>query len=161
MVQAGSQEEKYPEYLAEDLPIFTFDGFYHIEKTENKKGQRIGIVIVMLITLVFVCFELWPLWLQEAVYYTFVYTGIAYIFTIILRILLYIVGYHIGCDFWLFPNYFESFTNPMIILWPLASFKPRKDMFNVGSMIFRITSASLIAYTFFLAMSEEKIIEDL
>jgi hypothetical protein len=36
LVQAGSWDEKYPKYLATDLPFFRVDGLYVIKKSGNK-----------------------------------------------------------------------------------------------------------------------------
>jgi hypothetical protein len=36
IVGEGTKEEKFPEFLSDDLPIFSFNGFYIINKAENK-----------------------------------------------------------------------------------------------------------------------------
>lgn len=107
------------------------------------------------------CFRLWPIWAQQLFWYSFVYTFVAYIATIFVRIGLYLVGFHFGVNFWLFPAYFESFTNPVKILLPVVQISRRPDQFNFGALLFRLTSGSLICYMAYLFASEEKNIEDL
>jgi len=90
-----------------------------------------------------------------------VYTLISYFVTIHLRILLWLTGYHLGINFWLFPNYFTSFKDPRKILWPLISVEKRDDQFNIGNLVFRILSAGLITYLVYQFFQDEKNIEDL
>mmetsp|Transcript_11827 Transcript_11827/g.19998 ORF Transcript_11827/g.19998 Transcript_11827/m.19998 type:complete len:320 (+) Transcript_11827:3-962(+) len=161
IVQPGTREEKYPEYLGDDIPVFAFDGFYDIAVTEDKGRQKQYLVVTMGFVLSLVLFRLWPEWLQEAFWYSFVYTFVAYIVTIYVRIALWIAAYHAGVDFWLFPNYFVSFTNPYKILFPVAQYERRPDQKHTGSLIFRLTSASLIIYIIVLFFSDEKNVADL
>jgi hypothetical protein len=76
----------------------------------------------------------------------FVYTVIAYFTTIHIRIALWIVFYHLGINFWLFPSYFTSFKDPRKILWPVISIEKRADCLHLGNLIFRTMSAGFIGY---------------
>ena len=38
IVPEGTQEHKFPKYLADDLPVFAFDGFYTVTKEEDEKA---------------------------------------------------------------------------------------------------------------------------
>lgn len=79
------------------------------------------------LTLILVCFRLWPYWLQNAVWNGFVYTLIAYFVMIYVRIGVWIIFYHIGVNVWIFPSYFTSFKDPRKILWPVISVEKRPD----------------------------------
>jgi hypothetical protein len=161
VVQAGTKDEKFPEYLADDLPVFSFDGFYIIVQTEDKTKQTGYLFVTMAITMTLVMFKLWPYWLREATWQLCVYSFIAYWVTMVVRVLLFIVFYHLGIDFWLFPNYLISFSNPLKILFPLLSVSRRKDMCDIGSLVFRLTSGGLIGYIVYLFFSQETIFEDI
>jgi hypothetical protein len=160
-VPVGSLDEKYPKFLADDYPIFKYNGYYIMKQEENKKEQKVYLSLYVVLVLILVCFRLWPMWLQTAVWNGFVYSLISYFVTIHLRILLWIVGYHAGVNFWLFPNYFTSFKDPRKILWPIMSVEAREDRFHFGNLIFRTLSAVSIGYVIYQFFSDEKNIKDL
>jgi hypothetical protein len=128
---------------------------------ENKKEQKVYLSFTVFIVLILVCFRLWPYWLQTAVWNGIVYTVIAYFTTIHLRIALWIVFFHFGVNFWLFPSYFTSFKDPRKMLWPVVSFEKRANFFHIGSLIFRAMSAGFIGYLIFQFFQDEKILKDL
>ena len=37
IVQQGSIEKKIPKYMADDVPVFTYDGFYNIKPPADNK----------------------------------------------------------------------------------------------------------------------------
>ena len=63
IVAKGSVDDKYPKYLADDLPIFDYGGYYLQVGEENKKQQTVGLGFVVIIVLLLMCFRLWPEWL--------------------------------------------------------------------------------------------------
>ena len=83
---------------------------------------------------------MWPLWLQEWTWNAIVTGFLAYWVTMLLRIVLRVVLWHFGLDFLLFPNYFHSFVNPKIMLWPVGKSKVRDDFYSPIMLIFRVLS---------------------
>jgi len=89
-----------------------------------------------------------------------VYTLFAYLGSSVLRIVLWCVFYHIGFDFWFLPNYRQSF-NPRKFMWPLVSMEIRDGAVDIKSIVFRMSSFTLIAYMINEFMSDEKNVQDL
>ena len=94
----------------------------------------------------FVLFKMWPLWLQEFTWAAIVTIFLGYWITIILRIVLRIVIWHFGVDLELFPNYFHSFVNPKIMLWPIVKGKVRDDFYSPIMLTFRVLSLITICH---------------
>jgi len=94
----------------------------------------------------FVLFKMWPLWLQEFTWAAIVTIFLGYWITIILRIVIRIIIWHFGVDLELFPNYFHSFVNPKIMLWPIAKGKVRDDFYSPIMLTFRVLSLITICH---------------
>ena len=52
--------------------------------------------------------------------------------------------FHIGIDFWIFPNYFIDSNNPLDSFFPLLEVEKRDDMFDIRYAILRIASITAI-----------------
>lgn len=92
------------------------------------------------------CFRLWPLWLKKAIWYISFYLLVFLIVTAFVRVILWAMGYHVGLEFWLFPNYFIDSNDPRDSFLPIYSFEVRDDFSDWKSIIFRLISGSLIVY---------------
>jgi len=55
--------------------------------------------------------------------------------------------FHVGIDFWIFPNYFCDSNNPLDAFWPLLEINIRGDMFDPFMFAVRLTSAYLVFYS--------------
>lgn len=64
----------------------------------------------------------------------------------ILRAILWFVIFHIGVDFWLFPNYFIDSDNILDSFVPFISCERREDMFDVRMLLVRVASAAACFY---------------
>lgn len=64
----------------------------------------------------------------------------------ILRLILWFAIFHIGIDFWLFPNYFIDSDNIMDSFIPVLTVEKREDMFDVRMLLVRIASAFAVYY---------------
>ena len=60
--------------------------------------------------------------------------------------ILYIIVFHIGYDFWLFPNYFIDSNDFFDSFRPFISLDKRDDMLSFRMAILRIASMSAIVY---------------
>ena len=74
------------------------------------------------------------------------YTLVFLIVTAIIRAIVWFAIFHIGIDFWIFPNYFIDSDNILDSFWPLLSIDKREDMFDFRMLIVRIVSAIAIVY---------------
>lgn len=64
----------------------------------------------------------------------------------IVRAIVWFVIFHIGVDFWIFPNYFIDSDNILDSFWPLFSLERREDMFDVRMLVLRVASGFAIFY---------------
>ena len=107
---------------------------------------RFYLTVVTSLLLSFVLFRMWPLWLQELTWNAMVTVFLGYWVIMIFRIILRIILWHFGVDLHLFPNYFHSFVNPKIMLWPVAKGKVRDDFFSPLMITFRVLSLISICH---------------
>ena len=148
--------------MSDDLPIFSFDGFYVITKSENVGEQRFYLAIAVLIVLFLIFFNFWPVWLQQLYWNSFYYMFILYFGSAALRLALWVVIYHFGFDFVLFPSFYESVLNPIKkYKLPLFKIEQRKDAWSPGSLFFRVLSGYLLVWGTIQMFSNEVVIEDL
>jgi len=101
------------------------------------------------------------MWLKKGIWYVSFYLLVFLAVTAVLRLIIWLVLYHFGMEFWLFPNYFIDSNDPRDSFWPIYSFEIREDAADPRSIIFRIASGSLIAYMGYQFCQDEKNIADL
>ena len=61
-----------------------------------------------------------------------------------MRLIVWFAIFHIGIDFWIFPNYFIDSNNPLDSFIPLLEVERRDDMFDIRYAILRIASVTAI-----------------
>jgi len=76
------------------------------------------------------------------------------------RAIVWFLLFHVGLDFWIFPNYFIDSNNPLDTLWPLLDVKLRDDKFDTFMGLVRLVSAFLIFQTGSEFMKDPKNWED-
>lgn len=59
---------------------------------------------------------------------------------------MWFILFHIGIDFWIFPNYFIDSNNPLDSFIPFLEVEKRDDMFDFRMTILRIASIAAIVY---------------
>jgi len=131
-----------------------------IEK-EQQGTKSIYLVLIAFAIMALMCFRLWPLWLKKGIWYISFYLLVFLIVTAVLRLILWVILYHFGMDFWLFPNYFIDSNDPRDSFLPIHSFEIREDALDVKSLIFRLISGSMLVYMAYQFCQDEKNIEDL
>ena len=99
-------------------------------------------------------FNIYPFWVQNAIWQAFCYYVISYFAIGGLRILMWILGYHFGFIFWLFPNYRKSY-NPTKFLWPIGKYELRDDAKEPITVVFRLLSLSFMVYLLWAFMQDE------
>ena len=92
--------------------------------------MQLKLVFAAGLVLFFLLFRVWPDWLKQGVWYISWYTLVFLIATVIIRAILWFAFFHIGIDFWIFPNYFIGSDNICDTFWPLASYEKREDIFD-------------------------------
>ena len=63
-----------------------------------------------------------------------------------MRAIVWFIIFHIGIDFWIFPNYFIDSDNILDSFWPLLSLDMREDITDIRMWIVRIVSAVMLVY---------------
>ena len=156
----GTKIFKFPKFLAHDLPIFNHNGCYILENQVDKSQQKKYMFAVFAFMIFLTLFNIYPFWMQNAIWQAFCYYFISYFAIGGLRITLWVIGYHFGFVFWLFPNYRKSY-NPTRFMWPLAAATPREDARDTTLLLFRLISLSFMFYLAWIFMQDEKNLEDL
>jgi hypothetical protein len=64
----------------------------------------------------------------------------------ILRLIIWFVLFHVGIDFWLFPNYFIDSNNPLDSFVPFLEVSKRDDMLDFRMAILRLASVAAIVF---------------
>ena len=123
-------------------------GFYVFQVEAAGRGSSVQLKLIFAVGLVFffLLFRVWPDWLKQAMWYVSWYTLVFLIVTAIIRAIVWFAIFHIGIDFWIFPNYFIDSDNILDSFWPLLSIDKRDDMFDFRMLIVRVVSAIAIVY---------------
>ena len=164
VVEEYSHAWKYPSYLDYDAPVFSYDGVYVIKKPESDRKQTLMYLGLVVFILFFFLFnKLWPMWLRVATWQGFVGSILGYFVMILVRLLIKVVGFHLGLDVQLFPNFLKSFylIAPRNTLWPVVSVQMRDDAFSPVIAVFRVMSMLLVVHTLYDFAQDEKKLEDL
>ena len=138
--------DKYPTYFDNDAPIFTYDGYYFQPDQKDEQSQKLGLGGMSGVIFALIFYDHWPRPLKIVTWYALVSAIIAYSFCILAKVALGFLLYLIGVNFWLFPNYFCSFVNPVKMLVPVAKLEVRSDICNPVSLFFRVCCAALIVH---------------
>ena len=157
----GTKKHKYPQFLAHDVPVFTFSGLYILENKIDRKQQRLFLVVVIMMLIFVTFFNLYPFWMQQAIWQVFCGLVLGLIAIAIIRVLVYGLASHFGLTLWLFPNFRKWYSHPTKALWPLISFETKSNIFTPHAVIFRLVSLSFIGYIFYSFMQDEQKVEDL
>jgi len=129
-------------------------------KTNN--GRRslwlaLGVIVCFAVLL----FRVWPMWLRVGVWYVSYYLCVSLIAVAILRVIIWFILFHVGIDFWLFPNYFIDSNNPLDSFVPFLEVTKRDDMMDLRMLILRIGSVAAIVYGATEFMKEPKSLDDM
>jgi hypothetical protein len=123
--------------------------YIFIHEKETTK-QSFYLVLVLLLLVFFLLYRVWPEWLRLGFYHLSWYMLEFLVGAAIVRAIVWFLIFHIGIDFWIFPNYFCDSNNPLDALWPLLEINIREDMFNVSMLLVRVASA----FALFFSISE-------
>ena len=144
----GAKKPKTVEVLPMEHMRVDPTGFYIFQVQEEGAKSRTALWLILCVGLAFffLLFRVWPDWLKLGVWYISWYTLCFLVITAIVRAIVWFVIFHIGIDFWIFPNYFIDSDNILDSFWPLLSVDKREDMMDFRMLILRVASACAIAY---------------
>lgn len=141
-----NSKEKTPKALAPAKIPVTEGGIYIFNVPKSRSKTYLWLFLMIGMAFFFLLFKVWPDWLRIGVWYVSFYLLCALIGTAVLRVVLYIILFHLGVDFWLFPNYFIDSNDFFDSFRPVWSFDRREDMFSIQMAIVRIASGCAIVY---------------
>lgn len=104
------------------------------------------LVFVVFIAFFFLLFKVWPEWLRVGVYYVSWYLLVFLLGTAVVRAIVWFVIFHLGLDFWIFPNYFIDSDNILDSFRPLLDISIREDWKDPRMILVRVLSAAAIVY---------------
>ena len=144
----GAKKPKSCEILPMEHMRVDPTGFYIFQLQEEGAKTRTTLWLVLGVALAFffLLFRVWPEWLKMGVWYLSWYTLVFLISMAIIRAIVWFAIFHIGIDFWIFPNYFIDSDNILDSFWPLLSLNMRDDMFDARMFLLRIASCCAIFY---------------
>ena len=142
----GAKKPKSCEVLPMQHMAVHPNGFYIFTVQQSKVKTQLWLVALVGLAFFFLLFRVWPDWLKQGVWYLSWYTLVFLFVTAIIRAIVWFAIFHIGFDFWIFPNYFIDSDNILDSFWPLLEAGRREDMFDLRMLILRICSAVAIFY---------------
>jgi len=123
--------------------------------------RYIYLALVVFGLLFFLLFRVWPEWLRIGVWYLSWYLLVLLIGTAVVRAIVWFALFHLGIDFWIFPNYFIDSDNILDSFRPFLEVEKRQDMFDIRMLLVRIASAFAIFYGVSEFMKEPENLDNL
>jgi len=114
-----------------------------VPESDLKQKLYLGLAIFLL--MFFLLFRVWPEWLRVAVWYVSWYFLVFLIGTAILRVIVWFLVFHVGIDFWIFPNYWADEDSILDSFRPVLSCDRREDQFDWKMGVVRIISVCAMA----------------
>ena len=142
----GAKKPKSCEVLPMQHMAVHPNGFYIFTIQQSKVKTQLWLFALVGLAFFFLLFRVWPDWLKQGVWYLSWYTLVFLFATAVVRAIVWFLIFHIGIDFWIFPNYFIDSDNILDSFWPLLEVGRREDMFDFRMLILRICSAVAIFY---------------
>jgi hypothetical protein len=122
-------------------------GHYILVHKKEQMKTNFYLILVIFLLVFFLLFRVWPEWLRLYMYYASWYMLEFLIGAAIVRLIVWFLLFHVGIDFWIFPNYFCDSNNPLDALWPLLGVEMRADKFDPMMTCVRVVSAFLIVHS--------------
>ena len=119
--------------------VFTVEGV-------GKVKTQLWLIACVALAFFFLLFKVWPEWLKLGVWYISWYTLVFLVVTAIVRAIVWFLIFHVGIDFWIFPNYLIDSDNILDSFWPILAINIRDDMFDFRMLLVRIASIVAIFY---------------
>lgn len=138
-------QKKWPDRLAR-VPIkegFDPAGFYIVEYTGTKGMQYFLMVCIVVCVIIGCLFPVWPFWAKIGGWYCVVILSTIYFAIQIIRLMLFVVLWVIGTDFWLLPNLNDDSLGVIDSFRPAYAYRKRKD--GVSMLLVRLFCLGFLA----------------
>jgi len=147
-------KKKWPDRLARVTHKngFDLDGFYIIEYTGPKGMQYFLMVLILIGVMCGIMFPVWPIWAKIGGWYILVILSTIYLFLQVIRLILFVILWVVGTDFWLFPNLNDDSLGVVESFIPTYAYRKRKDEFGMifvrlFCLVFLVISTNEISRT--------------
>lgn len=135
-LQDETKKYKYPKKLVEVKDTSMNEkGFYGFEIYKSQTKMTVLAIVLAVSIIAIILFPLWPYTVKLGIFNILFYFSASMLAMIAVRLVLYIMLFPFGIDFWIFPNLFdddasiiESFL-PFLLInrredgWPLFAFR--------------------------------------
>ncbi|CAD7956972.1 unnamed protein product [Amoebophrya sp. A120] len=104
-----AKPKKWPERIVRTAEgWFGKDDFYIINYEKPDPYHRLYAFLIVFAVIMVILFPVWPMWIKLFLWYGAVLVSVGFIVFCWLRILLFLVFWIIGFEFWLMPNLFDD-----------------------------------------------------
>lgn len=146
--KAVRHPEQKKELFVTKPQTFELDGFYvwMYEGSTSFKNLMTGALIATAIALTL--FPLWPQSMKVVIWYISVTFLVFMMVFIVVRLLLFFVGWILGYEFWVLPNVFDDDATVSESFDPYWSFEPTGEgqmSYRIGSLVFVFSIGYYIA----------------
>lgn len=152
---------KFVSIVADEYQLATSEGFLVYLVAESDFKQKLYLFGAIALLMFFLLFRVWPEWLRLVVWYISWYFLVFLIGTAILRVIVWFLIFHVGVDFWIFPNYWADEDSILDSFRPPLSVDMREDMFDWKMGIVRIISIAAISNGAYEFVREPQKLNDL
>jgi translocation protein SEC62 len=144
---AATKTKKWPDRLVAVQPqpgvsAWAEDYFYCIAYEGDPTMQYVLLGVLIVVILMACMFPAWPLWAKLGVWYLATALLALMLFIVVLRIVVFVLFWVVGFDFWIFPNFFDEYAGVLDSFLPFYTFERRLDSWRelmvravVGAML--------------------------
>mmetsp|Transcript_148051 Transcript_148051/g.258236 ORF Transcript_148051/g.258236 Transcript_148051/m.258236 type:complete len:361 (-) Transcript_148051:40-1122(-) len=144
--EGGSDKKpkKWPDRLGRTQnQSFDAEGFYVITYEGGSGLQHFLLALIIVGVLLACMFPVWPLWAKIGIWYLSVIFLALYFGVLILRMVIYVMFWIVGFDFWIFPNLNDEYCGFLDSFQPVYSWEKRKD--DVLMLFVRFGSLAIVS----------------
>eukprot|EP00397_Hematodinium_sp_SG-2012_P035555 GEMP01038260.1.p1 GENE.GEMP01038260.1~~GEMP01038260.1.p1 ORF type:complete len:307 (+),score=47.31 GEMP01038260.1:54-974(+) len=144
--RAGEKIRKFPDRLVRSggQRAVERDGYYIMNIEERDKFMAVKIIALISGILSIVMFPAWPFWAKVGLWYFLILLLFGLISCILLRVVLFLVFWVAGIDFWILPNLFDEYVPWSEAFTPLLLVaKNYDDVATVSIRFLLLTSCAL------------------
>ena len=127
-----TKPKKWPDRLTAVPPTqgsSPWDETYHyvLAYEGDKTMQHVMLGAVIFAFLLACMFPAWPMWAKLGVWYAATALLCLMLFIVVLRMVVFVIFWVVGFDFWIFPNFFDEYAGILDSFLPFYTFERRLD----------------------------------
>lgn len=140
--------KKWPDRLvavppAQGASPWDEDYFYVIAYEGDRSLQYVLLGALIVFILMACMFPAWPLWAKLGVWYLATALLVLMLAIVVVRILVFVMFWVVGFDFWIFPNFFDEYAGVLDSFLPFYTFDRRLDSWR--ELVVRLVVGVMLA----------------